>query len=118
MRTVHSWQTEEESYESQREAGRYNPSLELTFRDKKGIHKGVLGAGRSDSIYVHRDGDQTYVLSMNTPLGYVGLQAWREDSFDDIVVLQDESDIEETLGKDGLDKSPIWITKVLSQWDQ
>lgn len=118
MRTIHNWTTEEEDYESQRAAGRYNPALVLKFRDKEGVHEGIIASGHSDDIYVHREGDQTYVQSINHRLGYVGLQVWRGDKFDDVIFIQNESEVEDILGKGGLDKSPIWITKVLSNWDQ
>ena len=35
MRTVNNWSVQDETHDSQREAGRYNPGQELTYRDKR-----------------------------------------------------------------------------------
>ena len=75
MRRVktHSWKTQLESWEDMNEAGRFNPSLELVFKDKAGKHTVKIGSGRSDYLDLYRDGKHTYLLSRNYGLDYVSL---------------------------------------------
>jgi hypothetical protein len=92
--------------------------LKVRFRDRLGIHKGKISAGGNDDVYVYREGTETYVLSMNRSLGYVGLQVWNEngEGFEDIIFLQYDYEVDEILGRNGIDKSPTWIARVLSNY--
>lgn len=66
-----------ESIEDQLSAGRFNPCLEITFRDIKGIHVHTIGAGFDDELYVFREKGETLVVSHNPKLGYIGMEAFR-----------------------------------------
>ena len=76
MRRIHNYQIRKESFEDMCKAGRYNRSLEITFRDSNGVHTHKLSAGHSDVLDVYRDGKETYVLSHNEGLGYFGLEVF------------------------------------------
>lgn len=76
MRRIHNYKIHKESFEDMCKAGRYNRSLEITFRDRTGVHTQKLSAGYSDVLDVYRDGTETYVLSHNEGLGYFGLEAY------------------------------------------
>ena len=71
-----SYEIKHETYEDQREAGRYNPSLEITFRDKTGVHTHKTVAGTSDDLDVYREGSLTCLLNRNFNLGYIGLEVF------------------------------------------
>jgi hypothetical protein len=101
-----------EPYEEMNEAGRFNPCLEITFRDKKGMHKHKISAGYSDEIYVFRECDETYVLIQNTKLGYVGLEVFEGDDKVGDIFLQGE-ETGEVLGDDIL--SGYAIVKLLKE---
>ena len=116
MRTIHNYKLGKESWDAQREAGRYNPATELHYRDKTGKHAVTLACGDSDDVTILRDGHTTYALSLNTGLGYAGLQAFDNGAETGSVFLQNDYEVDEILGKGGLNKSSTWICKVLSQY--
>lgn len=101
--------------------GNFSASLAMTFRDKKGIHRVALEAGTQDYLHVFRQGDCTYVVSINYGLPYVGLQVFGYfgDSGKKIESIGSfflqEGQVEETLGKDGENKAPYWIAKILAE---
>ena len=106
MRKFNNYKICKESFDDMREAGRFNPSLEITFRDKKGSHIHKLGAGYSDDIHVYRQYDETYVLAQNTRLGYLGLEVFNgPDQTGDIFLEQHQ--VEETIGRDDLEPFTI-----------
>lgn len=82
----------------------------------------TISAGLADSLHIFSEGKKSdkilYVLSENTQIEYIGLEAFRKkengelEQFGDIF-LQDAWNIEECLGKNWEDKSPMWKTKVL-----
>ena len=74
MRRINRFKISKESYEDMLPAGRFNPSLEITFRDRSGQHTHKLSAGSGDVLHVYREGTETYVLSTNSRLGYIGLE--------------------------------------------
>ncbi len=76
MRAVKKYTISKESLEDMREAKRFNPCLEITFRDKKGVHHHKLNAGYDDYIYVYREHQETFILAQNPRLGYVGLEVF------------------------------------------
>ena len=68
MRRVTSYSIEKESFKDMIEARRFNPCLEISFRDRKGKHTQKLSAGR--------EGEHTFVLCQNPRLGYIGLEVF------------------------------------------
>ncbi len=96
--------------------GHHGPSQTLTFTDESGTHTVILSAGGRDNIEVFQQkgtkstirhpgsATVTYVLTTNTGLGYVGLEAFEGDEkLGEGVFLQNDWSIEEVLGKKGLD---------------
>ena len=79
MRKVTNHNIKKESFEDMLKAKRFNPCLEITFRDKTGIHTHKLNAGYRDNIYVYREGEETFILTNNPYLGYVGLEVFKGD---------------------------------------
>ena len=96
-----------------RQSQRYNPAFEIRFRDRSGIHTHTLSAGYDDDLYVYREACETYVLSLNHRLGYVGLQI-----FDGGVVVGEiflnYGQLEKTLGH--LDYAPYTIIRRLREY--
>lgn len=115
MRRV-GFKIEKETYEEQRAAGRYNPGLVVLFRDKRGNHRVHIGAGYSDDVEVYREGDETFILSKNRRLDYVGLEIFRGSQQVGEMFLQLSQDIQEILGPRGLDLADHNIIKRMSQW--
>ena len=77
MRKVHNYKIKKESIQEMHKARRWNPCLEITFRDKTGIHIHKLRAGYQDDIHVYRANGTTFVLTTNPYLGYVGLEVFK-----------------------------------------
>ena len=77
MRRVINFRTNKESTDDMIKAGRFNPCLEITFRDRSGKHTHKLSVGYSDVLDVYREGRETYVLSTNSSLGYIGLEIFK-----------------------------------------
>lgn len=106
---------EEETYEEQSAARRYNPA-------QVAIYKGVrfsLSCGTSDDIYFYATSDRFYCVSINKRHDYTGLQEFfisgeyaGQEAGE--MFLQSEDEIESVLGKKGLDYSPRTIAKKLS----
>ena len=114
MRTIHNYTTESETFEAQCGAGRYNPATELTYRDKTGKHTVTIGAGTSDDLHLFRDGDHTYLLTINNRLDYVGVEVYSGSDMVGDMFLQADHEVESVLGRNGLDKSPMWIVKTMA----
>lgn len=110
---------EDETIDEQRAAQRYNPATVA-------IYKGVrftLDAGSNDDISCFTNADQLLVTSVNTSLGYVGLQVFHltgdyAGQEDGSIFLQNDSEIREILGRKGLDYSARTIAKTLEQYVQ
>jgi hypothetical protein len=101
MRRVHRFTIRKETHSDMIYAGRYNRCLEITYRDRSGRHTHKLSAGYSDDIDVYRDGSDTYVLSSNPTLGYIGLEVFDgPDKTGEIFVQQEQ--VKEVLGRDDL----------------
>jgi hypothetical protein len=90
-----------ESMEDMIAAGRFNPSLEITFADRRGRPTQKIAAGYEDDIHVYRHSGLTYVLSLNARLGYVGLEVFDGAEAAGDVFLQGDQVIE-TLGREDL----------------
>jgi len=82
-------------------AGRFNPCLEITFRDRSGKHTHKLSAGYSDVLDIYREGLETYVLSTNSRLGYIGLEIFEgaEKTGD---IFFENHQVKEVLGREDL----------------
>ena len=94
-------------------AQRYNPALQIRFRDKSGSHTHTLGAGYDDDLHAYREGCETYVLSLNTRLGYVGLQVFDGADVQGEIFLQ-SGQAEEIIGH--LDYAPYTIIRRLREY--
>jgi hypothetical protein len=77
VRRVTNYSIRKESLRDMREAGRFNPCLEITFKDRKGNHTQKLSAGYQDEIHAYREGEYTFVLCQNPRLGYIGLEVFK-----------------------------------------
>lgn len=97
MRRVVNYQLRKESFQDMTDAGRYNRCIEITFHDKAGVHTHKLGAGSSDEIDIYREHSETFVLSRNRRLGYVGLQVFKgSDQVGDIFI--EPHQVDDTVG--------------------
>jgi hypothetical protein len=123
MRSL-SFKLEDETWEEQCAGHRHNPSLVILFRVKRGKCRFHIAAGHGDDVYCFKSGFDVLVLSMNRRFPYVGMERFRvqngpdrfEDSPSGEVFLQGTEQVEEVLGREGEDKSPIWIAKVLEAY--
>ena len=113
MRRVKNYIIQKESYDDMYKAGRFNPSLEVTFRDKVGIYTHKLSAGYSDDIEVYREHGEIYVLSRNRNLGYVGLEVFSGADIAGDMFLQGDS-VNEVLGHD--DIAPFTIIRRMREY--
>ena len=110
-----NFQLSKESFEDMSRAGRFNRSLEITFRDRTGVHTHKISAGYSDDIEVYREHSITYVLSQNRALPYIGLEAFEGSAKVGDLFLQ-EGQVEEALGAKGCDLAPFTIIRRLSEY--
>ena len=76
MRHIKHYSISKESTDDMVEAGRFNPSLEITFQDSTGHHTHKISAGYGDEIGVYQENNETYVISQSPGLSYVGLQVF------------------------------------------
>lgn len=104
MRTVHDFKLEEETLEEQFAAQRYNPATVL-IRNKKRM---VLDCGTSDTVRVFKEGKETFVLSYNRGMNYVGLQI-----FDTYTGEESDSVFQQSAEVD-MDLADITICKILA----
>jgi len=101
MRRIHRYSIGKESTEDMIRAKRFNPCLEITFRDRSGQHTHKLSAGYGDDLDVYREGLETYILTTNPRLGYIGLEVFEGgDKTGEIFV--EEYQVKETIGRDDL----------------
>jgi hypothetical protein len=89
----------------------------LIYRDRGGIHRVTLDAGRADDLHVFREGNETFVLSLNHRLDYAGLQIFDTDG-DEIgnIFASVDYEIKEMIGRRGLDYDPMTIAKRLAEY--
>ena len=83
------------------------------LRDRAGIHTHSLSAGYDDDLFVYREAGETYVLSLNTMLGYAGLQCFDGSTEVGSIFLQ-EGQVEETIGS--LEYAPWTIIHRLREY--
>jgi hypothetical protein len=101
MRRIHRFSIQKENLFDMLHAGRYNPCLEITYRDRFGKHTHKLTAGYWDDLDVYREGNETYILSSNPKLGYVGLEVFEGPDKTGEMFVQEEQ-VKEVLGRDDL----------------
>jgi len=97
MRKIHNYRISKEDFWEMLHARRHNPCLVITFRDKSGSHIHKLSAGYSDDIDVYREGTETFVLSSNSRLDYVGLEIFEGPDKTGEIFLQGDQ-VKEALG--------------------
>lgn len=113
MRRAKNFTITKESLEDQVKGSRYNPCLEITFRDRIGRHKHKIFAGYSDEIHVFKNHGQTLVLSFNPRLGYAGLEAFQGDERINDVFLSG-GEMFAAFGED--DVEPSKMVGILKEW--
>jgi len=113
MRRISTFTIDKESFDDMIQAGRFNPCLEITFRDKNGQHVHKLGVGYDDVLDVYREGLETYVLSSHCGLGYIGLEIFEgSERIGEMFV--EGHEVKETLGGENL--APFNIIKRLRRF--
>lgn len=113
MRTVRNYNIVKESIEDQTQAGRWNPCLEISFRDKQGLHIHKIGAGYSDDIHVFRETGVTFIVGTNSWLGYINLEIYEGDDKLGEIFLEYHH-LMETLGR--VDLEPITLARRLKEF--
>lgn len=113
MRRIHNYTVLKESFDDMIKANRFNPSLEILFMDKNGEHVCKISAGYDDVIHVYQEGADTFILSLNPGLGYVGLEVLEGSEKIGNTFLQGDQ-VKEILGRDDL--SPLTIIKRLKNY--
>jgi len=101
MRKINNYSINKESTEDMINAGRFNPCIEITYRDRSGKHTHKLSAGYSDDINVYRDDLDTFILSRNSRLGYIGLEVF-EGAYKTGEIFLESHQVKEVLGRDDL----------------
>ena len=101
MHRINNYTITKESTEDMIKAGGFNPRLEITFKDKSGQHTHKLSVGADDILDVYREGMETYVLSTNPRLDYVGLEIFEGPEEQGSVFFQGDQ-VKEVLGRGDL----------------
>ena len=112
MRRINRFSISKEDFWEMLHAKRHNPGLVITFRDKSGKYTHKLSAGYTDVLDIYRKGTETYVLSTNSMLGYVGLEVLEgPDKTGEFFV--EGHQVKEVLGRDDL--APFNVIKRLRE---
>ncbi len=113
MRRFKGFSIQKESFSDMHTAGRFNPCLEIVFRDRIGLHVHKIAAGYSDDIHVYRENGRIFVLSKNDRLGYIGLEVFgsRETTGE---VFVESHDVESHVGR--YDLAPFTIIRRLEDY--
>jgi len=101
MRRINNYSINKESTEDMIKARRFNPCLQITLRDRSGQHTHKLSAGYGDELDIYREGPETYVLSTNSRLGYIGLEVFEGAEKTGSIFLESHQ-IKEVLGREDL----------------
>ena len=101
MRRINNYSITKESFWDMLHEKRFNPCIEITFRDRSGKHTHKLSAGYGDELDIYRDGLETFILSTNSRLGYVGLEVFEGDEKIGSIFLESHQ-IKEVLGREDL----------------
>lgn len=105
-------------------SGHHNPHYNILVKYGRGVLELETGSGSSDDVYVYREGDEFYVLSVNTHLPYVGLEIF---NFHDVGangyigkprgdVFGQEEQVYDLLGPRGTDLAPATMVRKLSEY--
>ena len=108
---------QDETYEEQRKAGRYNPANVMRYNRRNY----TLSCGDSDDVYAYAEGKGKsrllYVVSLNRRYDYVGLQFFGLEGQEvGSIFCQGEEHYCDILGPKGLDLMPYNIAKSLRQY--
>lgn len=97
--------------------GHYGQSYQLSTTFKRKKLEFFIASGLSDDVFCYSEGEHIFVLSKNDRYGYVGLEVFDKlgESVSS-VFLQSSEEVQEILGKKGLDYSACFMVKVLSQY--
>ena len=113
MQKVNNYKIAKESFEDMNKARRWHPCLEITFRDKTGIHTHKLNSGYQDDIHVYREHGITFILTNNSYLGYVGFEVFNGSEQADDLFLEYHNLIE-VLGR--CDLAPFTMVRRLREY--
>ncbi len=114
MKTYHDWALGSESWDEQRDAGRYNPASQVRIDGGPVL---TIGAGGGDTVDVFQEHGLYFVVSVNHGLEYCGLEVFDKDGdqlAEGNVFLQADHEVSEALGPRGVDLTPMVIAKRLS----
>jgi hypothetical protein len=105
----------DECYDKQWDAGRFNPATEAVFTFKHREYVVTLDCGHSDNLHAYRDGDFAIFLSINERLEYAGVLVYDlvEDRVDSELFCKDSDEIEQEVGRQGLNLAPVTIARRL-----
>ena len=105
-------------------SGHHNPHDNLVVQ--YGRHHELeldTGSGSDDDVYVYKEGDEFYVLCVNTRLAYVGLEIFNAKDVDQRGLVKprgeifgQEGQVEELLGPRGTDLAPATMVRRLSEY--
>lgn len=112
MRKIHNYRISKEDFWEMLHAKRHSPCLVITFADKAGKYTHKLSAGYLDDIYVYREDKETFVLSRNSRLDYVGMEIFEGPEKQGGIFLQGDQ-VKEVLGRDNL--APFNAIKLLRE---
>ena len=113
MRRIHRFSIRKEDLFDMLHDRRHNPCLEITYRDRSGEYTHKLSAGYWDDIDVYREGSETYILSSNSKLGYIGLEVFEGPDKSGEIFVQEEQ-VKEVLGREDL--APFNAIKKLREY--
>ncbi len=101
------------TYQESMESGLHVRSLVLQYKNNN-YH---LHGGTRDTIFVFTEGVAIYVLTINTSIGYIGLNTYMAPESDPInsVFLQNSREIKETLGHKWEGLAPVTMVKRLME---
>lgn len=107
-----------ESLEERLKARRENPCLVVCYRDSTGYHEVPISAGSQDDVSVFREKDTTFVLTTNSGVGYLGLEAYCGDAKLGDVFFHQDIEVEQVLGRRGFELSETTMAKRLAEYIQ
>ncbi len=93
------YETEYESWEEMQNAYRHHRALVLKYTQAERTHRVTLAAGRDADLHIYTDGRAVYVLAINSCLGYVGVEVFRDGEREKEFFFQ-EHNVENKLGYD------------------
>ena len=101
MRKIKNYSISKETLEEMLDSGRFNPSLEITLRDRAGQQTHKLSGGYGDDLEVYREGSAIFILYTNDMLGYLGLEVFEGAKKQGDIFLE-EYELKDVLGRKNL----------------